>query len=208
MTTMRTDRDEYAARVGELEAEGLTTSDAQAAVDAETIVPGPVDETNNVLANPSTAKAKPTTNAQRRAKRAAATAKSPKPAKASGRAVDPKADPARVRAYFETTGLSRKELAAVLGKSTGLLAHVTRETGDRWSVSRFEAAVKAIEKHLKAKKVERPIAEPITPATLAAFLVPESQGKPKRRPRTEKAAAIDDHADDEYHPEVDAWLPK
>ncbi|MEP7082461.1 MAG: hypothetical protein ABI841_05745 [Chloroflexota bacterium] len=173
---MTTTKRGYAAKVARLEAEGLTTSDAQAAVDAEARPPRP----------------RPTTNGQRRARREAAKAAAKKPAAKppTPRAAKAHADPARVRAYFETTGLSRKEIAAVLGKSTGLIAHVTRDTGDRWSIERFRAAVDAIERHVKAKRVERPIAEPMTTATLSMFFVPEGdvvEGEPKaRKPRTRR----------------------
>jgi hypothetical protein len=67
-----------------------------------------------------------------------------------------KADPTEVAAYFASTGLTRKELAAVLGVSTSLIGTVAKDSGDRWSAERFakarvqiDAAVKAAAKRAK-----------------------------------------------------------
>jgi hypothetical protein len=94
---------------------------------------------------------------------------------ATPRASSPKADPARVREYFATLGMSRSEIAAALGKSVALLAHVTRESGDRWSVDRFADAIAKLEKYTKSKKLERPITEPMKPDMLSMFLIPEGE---------------------------------
>jgi hypothetical protein len=61
--------------------------------------------------------------------------------KSSGpRATMPKADPNEVAAYFRASGLSRKELAAVVGVSTSVIGTVAKMSGDRWSQVRFDAA--------------------------------------------------------------------
>jgi hypothetical protein len=59
-----------------------------------------------------------------------------------------KADPNGVKAYFESTGLNRKELAAIVGVSTSVIATVQNPNGDRWSAARFERAKVTIAAHL------------------------------------------------------------
>jgi len=59
---------------------------------------------------------------------------------ATPRTIVPKADPATVAAFFKSTGLSVKQIAAAVGVSPSVISTVTRENGDRWSVARFEAA--------------------------------------------------------------------
>ena len=55
----------------------------------------------------------------------------------AGRATLEKADPADVAAYFASTGLTRKELAAAAKVSTSVIATVQNEKGDRWSLVTF-----------------------------------------------------------------------
>lgn len=50
-----------------------------------------------------------------------------------------KAAPETVAAYFASTGLTRKQLAAAAGVSTSVIATVQNENGDRWSQVTFEA---------------------------------------------------------------------
>lgn len=50
-----------------------------------------------------------------------------------------KASPADVAAFFASTGLTRKELAAAAAVSTSVIATVQNENGDRWSLVTFEA---------------------------------------------------------------------
>jgi hypothetical protein len=59
---------------------------------------------------------------------------------ATPRTIVTKADPAAVAAFFQSTGLSVKQIAAAVGVSTSVISTVTRENGDRWSVARFDAA--------------------------------------------------------------------
>jgi hypothetical protein len=56
------------------------------------------------------------------------------------RSTAPKADPKVVAAFFTSTGLSPKQIAAAVGVSTSVIGTVKRESGDRWSLARFEAA--------------------------------------------------------------------
>jgi hypothetical protein len=59
-----------------------------------------------------------------------------------------KADPLEVRAYFASTGLSRRELGKIVGTGVGVIATVQNPNGDRWSVERFERARALIDAHL------------------------------------------------------------
>ena len=70
---------------------------------------------------------------------------------ATRRSVKTKADPAEVRAYFAATGLSRRELAGIVGTGVGVIATVQNPNGDRWSVERFERARVLIDDHLAAR---------------------------------------------------------
>lgn len=56
------------------------------------------------------------------------------------RSVKVKAEPSEVAAFFASTGLSRKQIAAAVGVTTSVIATVQNENGDRWSAERFEAA--------------------------------------------------------------------
>ena len=67
----------------------------------------------------------------------------------SGSTVE-KADPAAVKAYFDSTGLNRKQLAAIVGVSTSVIATTQNPNGDRWSLARFERAKATIDAHLAA----------------------------------------------------------
>lgn len=71
-------------------------------------------------------------------------------AKPSTRKPMPKADPLVVAKFFESTGLSRKELAAAVGVSTSVIATVQKLSGDRWSQARYEAAKPLIIAYKKA----------------------------------------------------------
>jgi hypothetical protein len=70
-----------------------------------------------------------------------------------------KADPNVVKAYFESTGLNRKELAAVLSISSSVIATVQNPNGDRWSAARFERAKTTIAAHLAAAAKSAPKAK-------------------------------------------------
>lgn len=68
-----------------------------------------------------------------------------KPIAATPRATVQKADPAEVKAYFDSTGMTRKQLAAAVGVSTSVIATVQNPNGDRWSQVRYDAAKVLIE---------------------------------------------------------------
>lgn len=51
-----------------------------------------------------------------------------------------KAEPAAVAAYFESTGLTRKQIADAVGVTVSVIATVQNPNGDRWSEVRFQAA--------------------------------------------------------------------
>jgi hypothetical protein len=88
----------------------------------------------------------------------AAASRKPRPQAIAGqgaRAVKPKADPQEVRAYFASTGLSRRELGAIVGTGVGVIATVQNPNGDRWSVERFERARALIDAHLAASARRR-----------------------------------------------------
>lgn len=61
-------------------------------------------------------------------------------ATASQRATLLKADPDEVRKYFDSTGLTRAQLADALGITVSVISTVQNPLGDRWSQTRFEAA--------------------------------------------------------------------
>src|SRR4051812_6424889 len=61
-------------------------------------------------------------------------------ATASQRATLLKADPGEVKAYFDSTGLTRKQFADAVGVTVSVIATVQNQNGDRWSQVRFEAA--------------------------------------------------------------------
>lgn len=83
-------------------------------------------------------------------------ARSPVPPAAAGpRQLKPKADPLEVRAYFASTGLSRRELGEIVGTGVGVIATVQNPNGDRWSIERFEGARALIEAHLAQRGVSR-----------------------------------------------------
>lgn len=65
-----------------------------------------------------------------------------------------KADPQTVAAYFESTGLTRKQLAGAAGVSTSVIATVQNEKGDRWSTKTFEAKRELIDAYVGAHKDE------------------------------------------------------
>ena len=77
------------------------------------------------------------------------------PAAAGPRPLKPKADPLEVRAYFASTGLSRRELGEIIGTGVGVIATVQNPNGDRWSVERFERAQALIEAHLAQRAARR-----------------------------------------------------
>jgi hypothetical protein len=80
----------------------------------------------------------------------------PSPATPVGpRQLKPKADPLEVRAYFASTGLSRRELGEILGTGVGVIATVQNPNGDRWSVERFERARALIDAYLADRKRSR-----------------------------------------------------
>lgn len=62
-----------------------------------------------------------------------------------------KAEPLVVAAYFESTGLSRKELADAVGVTVSVIATVGNPNGDRWSATRFAAAQILIDAYVAAK---------------------------------------------------------
>lgn len=51
-----------------------------------------------------------------------------------------KADPLEVAAFFASTGLSVKQIAAAVGVSPSVIHTVRSVSGDRWSRTRYEAA--------------------------------------------------------------------
>ena len=67
----------------------------------------------------------------------------------------PKADPLEVRAYFASTGLSRREIGAIVGTGVGVIATVQNPKGDRWSVERFERARALIDAYLATRAAGR-----------------------------------------------------
>jgi hypothetical protein len=67
----------------------------------------------------------------------------------------PKADPLEVRAYFASTGLSRRELGEIVGTGVGVIATVQNPNGDRWSTERFERARALIDEHLAEREWRR-----------------------------------------------------
>lgn len=62
-----------------------------------------------------------------------------------------KADPDEVRAYFDSTGLTRAEIAAAVGVTTSVISTVQNPKGDRWSQARFERAKPLIASAMEAK---------------------------------------------------------
>ncbi len=50
-----------------------------------------------------------------------------------------KAEPEEVQAYFESTGMSRKQIASAAKVSTSVISTVQNPKGDRWSVATFTA---------------------------------------------------------------------
>lgn len=74
----------------------------------------------------------------------------------SRRTVVGKADPDIVRAYFASTGLSRKELGRIVGTGVGVIATVQNPRGDRWSVERFHRARAQIDAYLAARDSSEP----------------------------------------------------
>jgi hypothetical protein len=74
----------------------------------------------------------------------------------SRRTVVGKADPDVVRAYFQGTGLSRRELGAIIGTGVGVIATVQNPRGDRWSVERFERARAQIDAYLAERASSEP----------------------------------------------------
>lgn len=80
----------------------------------------------------------------------------PSPAAPVGpRQLKPKADPLEIRAYFASTGLSRRELGEIVGTGVGVIATVQNPNGDRWSVERFERARALIDAYLADRKRSR-----------------------------------------------------
>lgn len=77
------------------------------------------------------------------------------PAAASPRQLKPKADPLEVRAYFASTGLSRRDLGEIVGTGVGVIATIQNPNGDRWSIERFERARALIEAHLAKRGAGR-----------------------------------------------------
>lgn len=59
---------------------------------------------------------------------------------ASQRVTAVKAEPDAVKAYFDSTGLTRKQIADAVGVTVSVIATVQNPNGDRWSLVRFEAA--------------------------------------------------------------------
>lgn len=81
------------------------------------------------------------------------TPRRPSPAAMTGpRQLKPKADPLEVRAYFASTGLSRRELGEIVGTGVGVIATVQNPNGDRWSTERFERARALIDAHLAGRE--------------------------------------------------------
>ena len=64
----------------------------------------------------------------------------------------PKADPLEVRAYFASTGLSRREIGEIVGTGVGVIATVQNPSGNRWSTERFERARALIDAYLAERK--------------------------------------------------------
>ena len=67
------------------------------------------------------------------------------------RALMEKADPDQVKAYFESTGLNRKEIADAVGVTVSVIATVQNPNGDRWSALRYGAAKILIDAYVQAK---------------------------------------------------------
>lgn len=99
-----------------------------------------------------------------------------------------KAEPLEVAAFFESTGLTRKELAAAAEVSTSVIATVQNPKGDRWSLKTFEAKKVLIAAWTKAhaKEIKTRIdAE----AAEAAAKVAATAAKAQARADREAAAA-------------------
>jgi hypothetical protein len=83
-------------------------------------------------------------------------ARRPQPARPAGpRQLKTKADPLEVRAYFASTGLSRRELGEIVGTGVGVIATVQNPNGDRWSTERFERARAQIDAQLAERQRRR-----------------------------------------------------
>lgn len=59
---------------------------------------------------------------------------------ASQRVTAVKAEPADVKTYFDSTGMTRAQIADAVGVTVSVIATVQNPNGDRWSQVRFDAA--------------------------------------------------------------------
>lgn len=90
----------------------------------------------------------------RKKKKAAPKAQPKAKAPAAPRQVLEKADPTEVARYFESTGMTRKQLASAVGVSTSVIATVQNPKGDRWSAKRFADAKPLIDKYAREHQAE------------------------------------------------------
>lgn len=123
-------------------------------------IPGVEDITDRIR---DTAEAAPLPRPapEERHRASAAASRNPSSASAAGpRQLMPKADPLEVRAYFSSTGLSRRELGEIVGTGVGVIATVQNPNGDRWSIERFERARALIEAHLAQRGAGRDAGPP------------------------------------------------
>lgn len=104
-----------------------------------------------------------------------------RPIAATPRATVTKADPAEVKSYFDSTGLTRKQLAAAVGVSTSVIATVQNPNGDRWSQVRYEAAKVLIDAE---------VARFARIAAITAAIVAEDAAKAESAQAAQSTAAV------------------
>jgi uncharacterized protein DUF6998 len=145
---------EHAVRVEYVNAWRLILRDSVWAID------GVEDVTDRIAAAASSAAPLPRlAQEQSRPPDEHAASASPRPAAAGPRQLKQKADPLEVRAYFASTGLSRRELGEIVGTGVGVIATVQNPNGDRWSVDSFERARALVEAHLAKTRTGRQAAD-------------------------------------------------
>lgn len=107
----------------------------------------------------------------------------------AGRVTLEKADPADVAAFFASTGLTRKELAAAAKVSTSVIATVQNEKGDRWSTQTFEAKRALIEQWTKDHAAEIKARQDAEAAEQAAKVQAAANKAAKAAAKTSQPAA-------------------
>jgi hypothetical protein len=101
------------------------------------------------------------------------------------------ADPADVAAYFESTGLTRKQIAAAAGVSTSVISTVQNPKGDRWSTETFAKKQALIDAYIvdHADEIEAARQADAAAAAAKAAKVAAKAAK-KAAPKTAKAAPV------------------